>query len=63
MIFSELKLDTRSTKKDGSHPVKIYFRANNSNFRLNTNISVTPETWDDINSTITSKNNKSIIVN
>ena len=60
MIFSELKLDTRSTKKDGSHPVKIYFRANNSNFRLNTNISITPETWDDINSTITSKNNKSI---
>lgn len=39
-------LDTRSTKKDGTHPVKIRVNHNNYDFLVPTTLNVTGEQWD-----------------
>lgn len=45
MATVKLTLDTRSTKKDGTHPVKLYVSHRGEDFFISTNISVKAEDW------------------
>lgn len=45
MATAKLTLDTRSTKKDGTHPVKLYVSHRGEDFFISTNISAKTEDW------------------
>lgn len=45
MATVKLTIDTRSVKKDGTHPVKLYVSHQGDDFFISTNISVKIEDW------------------
>lgn len=45
MATAKLTIDTRSTKKDGTHPIKLYVSHRGEDFFISTNISVRIGDW------------------
>lgn len=45
MATAKLTLDTRSTKKDGTYPIKLYVSHRGEDFFISTNISVKTDDW------------------
>lgn len=45
MATVKLTLDTRSTKKDGTHSIKLYVSHRGEDFFISTNISVKKDDW------------------
>lgn len=57
MANEKIILDTRNQKKDGTYPLKLYFR-HKKDIRLNINLSATPETFNNGFFTNVDKNHK-----